>query len=276
MLWLDYRLAGVDEPSEMARLSGRDVGEFYRAADRRKRHTERLLAAQGGAKIPGEQVMSERKHADLWRELVDEAGEDAIDRAATVSVAQAEAELKAAGFDVAAERAKANAFLDALVGEASSAEASSPTAKEAATRAIETARSPTEGTRPASADAPDGGDAPGGGTRRKASRARVVWLTAAAAFLAVVGGTVYEALQPELAGHPPPTPSASAPVVPSATDLAAAADLRHKAAAACDAKQWSVCLAALDEARAVDPGGDEAVAVKALREKAVAASRDGG
>jgi hypothetical protein len=51
LLWLDYRLAGVAEPSEMARLSGRDVGEFYRAADRRRRHTERLLAAQGGARF---------------------------------------------------------------------------------------------------------------------------------------------------------------------------------------------------------------------------------
>lgn len=51
LLWLDYRLARVAEPSEMARLSGRDVGEFYRAADRRKRQTTRLLAAQGGAKF---------------------------------------------------------------------------------------------------------------------------------------------------------------------------------------------------------------------------------
>jgi hypothetical protein len=51
LLWLDYRLAGVAEPSEMARLSGRDVGEFYRAADRRKRQTARLLAAQGGARF---------------------------------------------------------------------------------------------------------------------------------------------------------------------------------------------------------------------------------
>jgi hypothetical protein len=50
LLWLDHRLAGVAEPSEMARLSGRDVDEFYRAADRRKRHTARLLAAQSGAK----------------------------------------------------------------------------------------------------------------------------------------------------------------------------------------------------------------------------------
>jgi hypothetical protein len=51
LLWLDYRLAGVAEPSEMARRSGRDVAEFYLAADRRKRQTARWLAAQGGARF---------------------------------------------------------------------------------------------------------------------------------------------------------------------------------------------------------------------------------
>jgi hypothetical protein len=50
-LWLDHWLAGVEEPGEMARLSGRDVSDFYRAADRRKRHVARLLAAESGAKI---------------------------------------------------------------------------------------------------------------------------------------------------------------------------------------------------------------------------------
>jgi hypothetical protein len=49
LLWLDYQLNGVDEPSEMARLSGHDVNEFYRATVRRKRHTAQLLAAEGGA-----------------------------------------------------------------------------------------------------------------------------------------------------------------------------------------------------------------------------------
>jgi hypothetical protein len=50
-LWLDYWLAGVEEPGEMARLSGHDVSDFYRAADRRKRHVARLLAAESSAKI---------------------------------------------------------------------------------------------------------------------------------------------------------------------------------------------------------------------------------
>jgi hypothetical protein len=182
--------------------------------------------------------MSERKHADLWKELVDEAGEEEIDRAATVSVAQAEAELKAAGFDVAAERAKASALVDAL-----GSEASSSTPREKAPRAPEP-------------------------TRRKGPRAAFVWLAAAASF-AVAGLALYGTLQ-----SPPPVGHASPPR-PSADDLAIAAELRRKAAAACDAKQWSVCLADLDDARAVDPEGDDVPAVKILRDEAVAANSDG-
>ena len=53
-----------------------------------------------------------RQKQDLWNKLVDEVGEKEIEAAASVSVAQAEKELAAAGFDVAAERAKAEAFLD--------------------------------------------------------------------------------------------------------------------------------------------------------------------
>jgi hypothetical protein len=48
--WLDYWLDGIDEPAEMARLSGRDVRDFYRAADRRNRHVNNILAADRGEK----------------------------------------------------------------------------------------------------------------------------------------------------------------------------------------------------------------------------------
>ncbi|HXN32254.1 MAG TPA: hypothetical protein VN894_10350 [Polyangiaceae bacterium] len=58
--------------------------------------------------------------------------------------------------------------------------------------------------------------------------------------------------------------------MPSATDLAAADLLRRQATAACGAKQWSLCLADLDKARAADPGGDDAPVVKSLRDKAIA------
>jgi hypothetical protein len=58
--------------------------------------------------------MSPRSPEALWRRLVDEAGEDAIEAAAAVSVAQAERELAEAGFDVKAERARAVAKIEAL------------------------------------------------------------------------------------------------------------------------------------------------------------------
>jgi hypothetical protein len=182
--------------------------------------------------------MSERKHADLWTELVDEAGEEEIDRAASMSVAQAEAELKAAGFDVAAERAKAGAFLDALESEASTSKS-----EKAAPRVAEA-------------------------SRRKGTRPVVLWLAAAATFV-LAGGALYATLRPPPPVSHPPPPEPSTPA-PSADDLRVAAELRRTAAAACDAKQWSVCLAELDKARAVDPGGDDASTMKSLRDKAIA------
>jgi hypothetical protein len=193
--------------------------------------------------------MSERKHADLWKKLVDEADEDEMDRAASMSVQQAEADLKAAGFDVAAERAKANAFLDALE---SRAPRSTPGVASQVT--------------PRTARAADK-------KRRARPRPSVAWLAAAAALGGVAGGALVLALQqpPVLVGAPPPrAPSTSVPVVPSSADLVAAADLRHKAATACDAKQWGLCLADLDEARATDPGADDVPAVKRLRDQAIA------
>src|SRR5579883_3336314 len=50
----------------------------------------------------------------LWAELVDAAGEELIEQAAAVSVAEAEQYLRAAGFDVAEERARAEAFVRSL------------------------------------------------------------------------------------------------------------------------------------------------------------------
>jgi hypothetical protein len=50
----------------------------------------------------------------VLRKLVDEAGDDLVQRAAAVSVAQAEKDLAAARFDVVAERARAVARIAAL------------------------------------------------------------------------------------------------------------------------------------------------------------------
>ncbi len=50
LLWLDYSRQEIDDLKEMARRSGRDVQEFYRAAERRKRLVRRLLAEGPGVK----------------------------------------------------------------------------------------------------------------------------------------------------------------------------------------------------------------------------------
>jgi len=58
--------------------------------------------------------MGKRTIREVWDMLVDEAGEEEIERAASVTVEQASKELAAAGFDVAAERKEAAAFLKDL------------------------------------------------------------------------------------------------------------------------------------------------------------------
>jgi hypothetical protein len=58
--------------------------------------------------------MSPRSPEEVWRLLVEEAGEDEVDRAARVTVAQAERDLAAAVFDVKAQRAKARALIEEL------------------------------------------------------------------------------------------------------------------------------------------------------------------
>lgn len=53
----------------------------------------------------------------IWQQLVDESGEDEIERAARVSVAQAERELRLASLDVKKDRAEADAWLNELTGD---------------------------------------------------------------------------------------------------------------------------------------------------------------
>ena len=57
-----------------------------------------------------------RTPAEIWEKLVEEAGEKEIEAACALSEEEVEAYLRANGFDVEAEKAKAEAFLDALGG----------------------------------------------------------------------------------------------------------------------------------------------------------------
>jgi sirohydrochlorin ferrochelatase len=115
LLWMDFRLAGETDLAAMAQWSGRSLEDFNLAQQRGKRAVERLLAEDSGVSYDETEAMMPKPDAlEIWRQLVDEAGEDEIDRAASVTVAQAEKDLADAGFDVAAERARAAALLRKL------------------------------------------------------------------------------------------------------------------------------------------------------------------
>ena len=125
---------------------------------------------------------------NLWQRLVDEAGEDAVESAAAVSVAQAERDLVAAGFDVKAERARAAARIDELTGAAST---SAPR---------ETATAPTAWVSGAHLAA-----------RRSPASRKVVWAVAALAAAGTAGGIFYAAAhRPKPPDKPVEVPSATA------------------------------------------------------------------
>jgi hypothetical protein len=127
---------------------------------------------------------------NLWQRLVDEAGDDAVESAAAVSVGQAERDLVAADFDVKAERARAEARIAELTGGAA-----------AATGAQEPATEPTSWVRGATAPA-----------RRSPGSRKAVWLTAALVAAATAGGIFYAAAhRPKPPDKPVEAPSATAP-----------------------------------------------------------------
>jgi hypothetical protein len=135
---------------------------------------------------------------DLWKKLVDEAGEDAVDDAAGVAVSDAERDLKVAGFDTNAERAKAAAAIAGLLG---------------------ADRAPKEGTDVAR-EGQGWVSAPDPPAKRGRSSSRVVWLVAALVAAATAGGIVYGLAHrpkpPDVPPEPPqPAPTTSAALAPA-------------------------------------------------------------
>lgn len=214
--------------------------------------------------------MAKRTAKQVWQQLVDEAGEQAIEEVLAMSPEQVDRELERHGFDLAAEDAKADKFLHDLghgfidaSGGAPDPVAPSPEPRPAS--GVVSTRQPARRT------APD---------RRRRPPAAVVLLAAVTAG-AVAGGAIYAARHHGQAPSPPgpqppgpaPSPSSTAPG-PEQTlppDLVAAADWRKKAFTACDAERWTECLADLDQARALDPAGDSAPLAKSARERALRA-----
>jgi hypothetical protein len=183
----------------------------------------------------------------LWQKLLDEAGEELIEQAAAVSVAQAEKDLAAWGFDVAAERARAEAFLVSL---------ETAVAEEGVAEAV-------------AQEAPASQAKRAGKGERKKPRSAAVWVAAAAAAVAAGAAVTYVATRPEEARIVPTPPPSTGPVAPP-PELVTAATLRHRATAACDEGRTDDCLSLLDQAAAKDPDGDTTPEVQRLRKKAAA------
>jgi hypothetical protein len=182
--------------------------------------------------------------SQVWQQLLDEAGEDEIASVLSLTPEQVEAELAGHGIDTAAERAKADRFLDDLT-----ASAASPL--QAVLKPL-----PREITTP----------------RRRPRTALV--LLAAATTAAAAGALAYSALHhapapPESPPQPAPPAPPTTPAPPVVPDLVAAAQWRDKAVAACKGAQWEECLADLDRARALDAAGDDTPLVKSTRDKAI-------
>jgi hypothetical protein len=188
----------------------------------------------------------------VWDQLVEEAGEDLVEAASQVNVAQAEKELAEAGFDVAAERARAEAFLASLEGAAHA-----PVAE-----AVEAVPQAAPSKEKLAARAPE---------PKKKRVPAAVWAVAAAV---AAGGAaaIYAETRPDKSPPPAPAPSPSPvpslPAPPTAPDLLAAHDMRQRAAVAFDEGRVDECLSLLDQAREKDPAGDETPDVTKLRDKA--------
>jgi hypothetical protein len=107
-------------------------------------------------------------------------------------------------------------------------------------------------------------------------------IAAIAATIVIGGGVAYvlrEPPPPRVPERPVETP---APKPPERSPLEVAWQLRKDAVMECDLGAWRECLAKLDEAKQLDPAGDESPIVKSQRETATsrltmdAATRDAG
>jgi hypothetical protein len=214
--------------------------------------------------------MPKPTHKEVWQKLLDEAGEDQVDRAAKVTPEEAAKELRAAGVDVEAERAKANAFLAdleegtekaALKEEGERVEAPTDEALDASLAAkLLAQRAPAN---VVSLTAERG--------KRKRSAASIALIAAAAAALVLGGGgAAYVALRTPPPAPGPSSPTPTAPPAPPPEEVAKhdAENLRKLAVADCNDEKWDECLARLGKAEELDPAGDHVRTVVRLRAKA--------
>lgn len=190
----------------------------------------------------------------VWRAAMKEAVEEERDfqHAANMAPAEAEQELAAMGLDPKAERERASEWRREIEERVA-----------ARKRKEMLDRERVRSLRP----------------ERRPNVPAIAWLVAAVAGAGIGGGAVYIAMEHQRPGapSPPPLPALSTspppapvPVEPAPPEPVSAADLRRDAFSECAAHEWDACLADLDRARALDPAGDDAAAVKDARKRAIA------
>jgi hypothetical protein len=192
---------------------------------------------------------------DAWDE--DDAIDAEMERVLAQTPEERENDLRAAGVDVEAERAKARAWREKATEGELTAVAEEPQRVAIAASPLQAALSPPR--------VIEGGTAARGARERES---RGWWwsrggMVAAAALAAAVLLVVAWPHSPGVVSRPRPHDNGQQGE-PTPRDRADA--LREKAYAACDRKAWEDCKALLDEAKGLDPGGETDPRVKSSRD----------
>ena len=193
--------------------------------------------------------MTKRTASELW-DALDEATVDAeLESALEKTPEEARRELVDAGYELDKVHAEADAFFASLPAEARPAPASPPEAP----------------TAPSAADKPPA-PAPATATPPAPTAPRVWRMRVAIAVPTALALAAGVAVAVQLTS-PPPIVRTPRPETPEEH----AATLRQEAREACESRSWKTCLDKLDEARALEPGGNETPEVQSLRHTAEAA-----
>jgi hypothetical protein len=182
--------------------------------------------------------MTKRSATDLWDALDDATVDAELERVLAMTPEERRRELVATGVDLDQVRARTDAIVASIPGVP--ADASSPAVAHPPPRHARTPSSVQSDSGAMEAFAPDHCRLP------EAGRSAGLALVIATASVPAPGG----------------------PQPPTHTPASRAESLRRDAREACAKRSWQTCLDKLDEARTIDPAGDEAPAVQALRRSA--------
>jgi hypothetical protein len=207
--------------------------------------------------------MAKRSVQEVWTDLVDEAGEDEIAHAAEVGVAEAEAELREAGFDIGKENATANTLIAELMLRDSDRDFDPGAAQ---TVSSEDAAATNAGTAAGRVNEAWSVETT---TSIYPPTPRSIWLMTAGFSIAIGGLAIVKrdaivAFFRDDTNHQDDK-SFLRQKEPTRETRAAAA--RTEAQAACARDEFDECEARLDQARGLDPAGEDKPEVVSLRQR---------